>query len=77
MGGRRSAIQVVSPPPSFLLLFAQEDGLSSAIFTVNNDVGSLSHVLAAFQKHGVNLSHIESRPNKGAYVRRFACDWVG
>ncbi len=49
-------------------LVVQEDGLSSAIFTVSNDVGSLSHVLAAFQQHGVNLSHIESRPNKGAYV---------
>ena len=45
-----------------------EEGLSSAIFTVRNEIGSLSQILAAFQKHGVSLCHIESRPNKGAYV---------
>ena len=45
-----------------------EEGLSSAIFTVTNDIGSLSHVLGAFERHGVSLSYIESRPNKGSYV---------
>ena len=45
-----------------------EEGLSSVIFTVKDEVGSLSQILSTFQKHGVSLSHIESRPNKGAYV---------
>ena len=43
-----------------------EEHLCSAIFTVKDTVGSLSNVLAAFEKHGVNLSYIESRPNKGS-----------
>jgi hypothetical protein len=47
-----------------------EEGLSSAMFTVSDNVGQLTDVLNTFKKHGVNLSYIESRPSKGSYVPR-------
>ena len=42
------------------------------MFTVDHKAGALTDVLSIFQKHHVNLTSIESRPNKGAYVRAAA-----
>lgn len=43
-----------------------EDGLSSFMFTIDHKSGSLTNVLDLFRKHGLNMTSIESRPNKGA-----------
>ena len=38
-----------------------EGSKSSVLFTLRDNAGALSSVLSIFEKHGVNMTHIESR----------------
>ncbi|CAG0895828.1 unnamed protein product [Cyprideis torosa] len=43
---------------------ALEDGRVCLLFAMRESVGALKRALAIFEKHGISLSHIESRPSK-------------
>lgn len=59
---------LVSPPAfRFRRPGMIEDGLMSFMFTVGDKPGALTEILKLFDKHGVNLTSIESRPSKGMY----------
>ena len=40
-----------------------EDHLTSIMFSINDSVGALRNVLEVFEKHGVSMTHIQSKPN--------------
>jgi phenylalanine-4-hydroxylase len=47
-------------------LHAPEGSKTSLLFTLSDGPGALARVLEVFAQHAVSLSHIESRPSKGA-----------
>ncbi|KAK2163767.1 hypothetical protein LSH36_74g02084 [Paralvinella palmiformis] len=54
-----------------------EEGSTSIMFSVKESVGALARALRIFEKYGVNLMHIESRPSKqkeGDYDFFVSCD---
>jgi chorismate mutase / prephenate dehydratase len=60
----------------FILLAAREcprtgDDKTTIFFTIKDRVGALAEILSLFQRHGVNLTWIQSRPS-----RRKAWDYV-
>jgi len=58
------------PPPA-------EKKKISLKFTLNDTPGSLHNALNYFQKHGINLTRIESRPSKRTTDYEFYVDFVG
>jgi len=46
-----------------LMASSSTSALSSAAFSIHNEVGSLHHALSVFAEHKVNLCKIESRPS--------------
>ncbi|XP_070537724.1 phenylalanine-4-hydroxylase-like [Ptychodera flava] len=42
----------------------EHGGETSLLFSLKEEIGCLSRTLKLFEEHGVNLSHIESRPSK-------------
>jgi len=48
----------------YMRMLSEDDGHTSLVFTMREGVGALSKALVVFEKNGVNLKHIESRPSK-------------
>ena len=51
-----------------------EQGRTSLLFSTGDGVGSLTEVLGVFQRHGVNLTRIESRSSKRSSAFEFTVD---
>jgi len=54
-----------------------KDGSTSLLFSMDEQVGALARALRVFEKHNVNLMHIESRPSRqtvGQYDFFVSCD---
>lgn len=49
---------------SYVEEIQDKEGSTSLVFALNEKVGALAEALKIFQKNGVNLHHIESRPSK-------------
>eukprot|EP00455_Lapot_gusevi_P009433 TRINITY_DN1421_c0_g1_i1.p1 TRINITY_DN1421_c0_g1~~TRINITY_DN1421_c0_g1_i1.p1 ORF type:complete len:431 (-),score=173.00 TRINITY_DN1421_c0_g1_i1:215-1507(-) len=56
---------------------ADDPPKTSLLFTVPDQPGTLQDALNVFSRHGVNLSHIESRPNKRSSNYDFFVDFDG
>lgn len=57
--------------------YEDREGSTTIVFTLSEKVGALADALKVFEKHNVNLHHIESRPsrdNKECYEFFVACD---
>jgi len=63
--------------PGYRRELLDTDGSTSLVFTMKEEVGALAKALRIFEKNGVNLFHIESRPSKDTpdhYDFLIACD---
>lgn len=67
----KSAIRAFSATP------ATADNKCSVLFSVRDEPGALQTALHHFSRHGINLTHLESRPSKRAPTFDFFVDFDG